>query len=359
MHTETQPIAAAAAFALAAARYWSAVWPLAACEIRRCHQLAAAIPDPRLRAAAQENLRDERGNLEGAAAYAVLAGRGHRRPLLEALVGFQAIYDYVDTLVEHPDHAEPTRARRLHQALADAVSPATPPTRDYYGTVHAPDGGYLTALVSRCRSAVALLPGHRAAEPVAGERVARMIAYQVHNHTEQTDRTALAAWGAAIAPPGSDLRWWESAAAAASSLAVFALLAHAARKDLTGAAASEIAEAYVPAGALHVLLDSLADRTADERTGDHSLVSHYRDQAETTARLTELATTARERALQLPAGATHATIIAAMGCYYLAAVDDAPRAAPAIAAALGPTARPSLLILRVRRALAHRSAPAR
>jgi len=352
MHTSPASRARAyGAFATAAARYWASAWPLAHQQIDRWHRRALTIPDPDLRAAALANLRHERGNLEGAAAFAVLAARRRRPALVTALVAFQVIYDYVDTLVEQPDRAHPETARRLHQALHDAVAPALAPNaQPYYDDIDDPDGGYLAALVASCRAALAQLPGSATAAPLAAAAATRMIDYQAHNHAPgDPDRTALAAWSTATTPSGSGLAWWEHAASSASSLSVFALLAHAASDRPSAAAAGAIAEAYVPVGALHVMLDSLADRDQDALTGDHSLIAHYANEPETIGRLAALAGDATAAVRQLPAGATHAAICAAMAAYYLAALDDDDHPALVIAAPLGATVRPALFVLRARR----------
>jgi tetraprenyl-beta-curcumene synthase len=348
------PHRTAAAFAAAGARYWSSAWPLAQGEIGQWRRRAAAIPDPILRSAALQNLDREGGNLEGAAAYAVLAERERRPALVRALVAFQAIYDYVDTLVELPDHADPDSARRLHQALSDTVTPACGPAAnsDYYGD-GLDDGGYLAALVDACRQSIATLPGHSSTAATAQGATGRMVEYQVLNHAAAHD--ALAAWAAGLEAPARPLLyWWERAAAAASSLVVFALLAHAATAvDVDGDA---IADAYESIGALHVLLDSLADREQDAVSGDHSLVAHYTTAAQTADRLAAIATAGRTAALALPSGATHAAITSAMAGYYLASAEEP--AAAAIAAALGPTTRPAIAILRIRHHAA-RPRPAR
>lgn len=346
-HYFASSLSAYGAFAAAGGRYWTSAWPLAAREIGRWQRHAAEIPDPQLRAAALENLRGERGNLEGAAAFAVLAPRRRRRPLVRALVAFQVIYDVVDSLVEQGAHAEPAASRRLHQALRDAVT--TSGLSHAGGYVDADDGGYLGALVDACRTGIGSLPSSVVVTSLAQEATARMIEYQALNHAPgDPERAGLAAWSAAAAPTSGELAWWEQAAAGASSLVVFALLAHAAREDVTAASAAAIAAAYGPVGALHVLLDSLADRDVDAVTGDHSLVAQYATEEEATARLAAIAAQAAAAVEQLPAGGTHRAIAAAMAAFYLSAVEPSTGVL-VIAAPLGATVRPAVLVLRTRR----------
>lgn len=338
------------AFARAAIRYWTSAHPIAAREIRRLEQRATRIPDPALRAAALANLRDERGNLEGAAAFAILAGRRHRGSLTAALVTFQAIYDYIDTLVE-ADEPDAGDARRIHRALRDAVVAGPDRSVTYFGAA-GDDGGYLEELVHHCRTMVGRLPGAAAAAPLAAQATAAMVEYQVYNHLPgDDDHAALAAWSAATTPAGAAFEWWENAAASASSLVVFALLAQAATGCPRPATARAIVTAYRPIGALHVLLDSLADQEADARTGHHNLISHYEHADEATHRLAAIAAAARSAALQLPDGLTHSIICAAMAAFYLAGTDE--RTVSAVATSLGAAARPALFVLRARRRRRH------
>ncbi len=63
---------------------------------------ADAIPDPALRQVALVNLREEGFNAQATATLATLAPRDYRKPVVDAIVGLQIIYDYLDSLVERP-----------------------------------------------------------------------------------------------------------------------------------------------------------------------------------------------------------------------------------------------------------------
>lgn len=147
-----------------------------------------------------------------------------------------------------------------------------------------------------------------------------MIEYQALNHgMSGAPPDALAAWAVREAPAASDYAWWELAASAASSLVVFALMALAARDDVTEREAQQVAEAYVPVGALHVLLDSFADRQADALSGDHSLVAHYASPADQARQLAAIADQALGRTRALADGDTHALLLAATTSFYVTA----------------------------------------
>jgi tetraprenyl-beta-curcumene synthase len=341
----------------AAAVYWLEVFPNVRREVAGWRRRAAAIPDGRLARLALDTQTHERGNLDGAAVFALLAPRRLRGAVIRAAVSFQALYDFLDTLAELPVADPVANGRALHGALLAALDPQRPPERWFEHSGFAGDGGYVEALVGACRGALAVLPGYAAIAPQTLEAASRMLSYQAFNHgPRDSERASLRSWALALTPPGSGLEWWETAAGAASSLGVFALLAAAAEQTPGGLGARAAAEAYFPwVGALHVLLDSLVDREVDLRSGDHSLVDHYPCADVAAERLGTIAAESARRLDALARGRRHALILAAMAAFYLSRpAAQSPFAAPAAArvmAALGPAARPAAAMLRVRAAL--------
>ena len=219
-------IALASAFAGAASRYWLGVFPLLSRELRHWHDRAREIPDPVLRRHALLTQKSERGNLEGAAAFAVLAPRAHRACVLRAVVAFQATYDYIDTLAEQPCADPVANGHQLHMALLAALEPDGEHADYYEHSAGARDDGYMRKLVDRCRFALRALPSYPSVADSALRCARRMVAYQALNHGENSEaRGALAEWASNLTPADTGLRWWETAAAAASSLSVFALIA--------------------------------------------------------------------------------------------------------------------------------------
>jgi len=169
-------------------------------------------------------LRDERGNLEGATAFATFVGRSHRRTVARAAIAFQAVYDYVDAVSEQTESRWDGNTRQLHMALMIAVKPELPHL-DYYALeIPGNDGGYLAGLVDECRDSLALLPSHTQVAESIGRATSRIIDYQHFNHRSD-NAGSFASWAEGETPPEADLRWWETGAAAGSSLAVFALMA--------------------------------------------------------------------------------------------------------------------------------------
>ena len=344
------------ALATTVARYLTSVLPLVTRELKRWHAEALEIPDPVLRLHAREGLV-KRGNVEGAALFAVLAPRSQRRETMRALVAFQTTYNYLDTLAEQESTDPIANGRQLHQALLIALDPAAEHP-DYYA-LHPrhQDGGFLEALVDTCRTALTTLPSYAAVSPVAAAAAARIAAFQSLNLTErQGGHDALERWARGHAPETLGLQWWQTAAAAGSSLAVYALIAAAADPDLRQEDIAGIDAAYYPRiCTLHSLLDSLVDVAEDERLGQRSLLS-YHDSAEQAAlAMKALAQAAAEATRELPNELRHRVILSAMVGYYLSSPGaDTPYGrvlARSVAAAIGPLLAPALGLFKARRAL--------
>jgi tetraprenyl-beta-curcumene synthase len=318
---------------------------------------ASAIPDPGLRRLALQAHGDKRGNLEGAAAFAAFVRPPGRQAAVRALVTYQAIFDYLDTLSEQPNDDPVANGLRLNSALLAAITPDEPRV-DYYA--HRPrgdDGGYLRSLIETCRTALAALPSFATIAAPARSATERVVAYQSLNHGDSNGgHGSFDSWARHEARAYPDLRWWETGAAAASTLGVFALIAAAANPALRSDTANAIEQTYFPwTGALTSLLDSLADREEDAATGMRGLIDYYTSPQETADRMRTIATEAMQRARALPEGRNHVLILAAMASFYLCdlSMSSSPYArlaAPAVLEAMGDLARPTMLTLGARRA---------
>jgi tetraprenyl-beta-curcumene synthase len=354
--TRRSHLSLANAFAGCAYRYWLGVFPLVGRELHRWHQSAQQIPDPVLRQLALLTQRAERGNYEGAAAYATLVPRVYRARVVRAVVAFQTTYDYVDTLSEQPSEDPVANGRLLHSALLMSLDPHSDHPDYYEHSSASHDNGYIRNLVQSCRDALRALPSYAAVLQPALHAAGNIVAYQSLNHEQAGDRPrALAEWGAAVAPPGSGLRWWEAAAGGASSMTVFALIAAAAKPGLSSAEIAATHDAYFPwVSALHVLLDSLVDRAKDLEHGHHNLIDHYSSQAEAAHRLGWIAARAMHAAEGLPDGARHTLIVAAMTSLYLSAPGSstpvAKLTAQRVRETMGAVTAPTMAVLKARRA---------
>jgi tetraprenyl-beta-curcumene synthase len=349
--------ALACAFAATVVRFSLLVLPQVRSERSRWRRAAATIASPRLRRAAQTALL-KRGNIEGAALFATLAPRRHRREVVRAVVAFQLAYNYLDALSELPNCNATLNAERLHEALPRALD-AQAPHLDYYAhQADRDDGGYLVALLDSCRAAFAGLPSYDAAAPTARAAAARIVDFQALNLSEpQGGQQALERWATEATPVGSGLAWWETAAASGSSLAVFALLAAAADGALDSRTAREIDGVYFPcAGALHSLLDSLVDRSEDRDEARRSLLDNYSSTVHAAVNLADLAFRARAAAERAPSAPTHRVLLTAMCSYYLSdrkcRTPEARAIGRTLTGALGVPLELAILMFRARR-LAH------
>ncbi len=313
------PAAAGLALVGANLRYWPTVYPQVRRELHRWDRRARAIPDPRLRAQALGKLEGERFNTEVAATLATLAPSSRRAAVVTAIVAMEVMYDYLDGLTEQPVADPFANGCQLYGAFADALVPAGPALDHYRHHPQTDDGGYLAALAATCREALWSLPGATAAAPVALSVARRCGEAQTRTHlVAHAGAAQLAAWAAAQ-PESPALRWWEVASgAAASVLAVHALLASAADPATTTAEAERIAAAYLATCALTTLLDSLVDAEADGADG-HAYLSYYRDEAEAAERLGYLARVAVAAARELPRAAHHGMTVAGAVAFYLSA----------------------------------------
>jgi tetraprenyl-beta-curcumene synthase len=335
-------------------RYLTTVLPSVARELHHWRSQALKIPDPVLRSLALESL-SKRGNIEGAALFAVLAPRGHRRETVRALVAFQTAYNYLDTLAEQPAADPVANGRQLHLALLVALDPlASHP--DYYALhPQREDDGFIAALVDTCRSAFIMLPSNAAASAAAWAAAARIVAFQSLNLTEpQGGHEALEHWARLQTPNGSGLDWWQTAAAGGSSLAVHALIAVAANPNVAPEEIAAIQDAYFPwICALHSLLDSLVDAAEDELAGQHNLLAYHGNAGQAAFAMKMLARRATARASALPDGVRHRVILIAMATYYLSSPEgfapDARATAKAVADVVGPLLAPARVLFAARR----------
>jgi tetraprenyl-beta-curcumene synthase len=347
-------VALAVTFARAAVSYWTSVFPRVCLHIARWRRLARRIPDPVLRDLALAALGEKRGNIEGAAAFAAFAPRARRGEAVRAASAFQAAYNLLDMLGEQPS-ADPVRdGERLHNALLFALGSHAVALDWYEHHPQREDGGYLNALLHECRAAFAALPAYEAAAPAARAAAQRIVAFQSLNLSEaQGDHSELERWARAATPPGTGLQWWETAAAAGSSLATHALIAAAAEASLDTADAELLERAYFPwIGGLHSLLDNLIDKREDEAAGHRSLVEYYGPER-AAQRMRWMAERARAVARELPHSRRHMVMLAAMIGNYLstpeAHTDELEPVSESVLATVGELERPTMLVFKLRR----------
>jgi tetraprenyl-beta-curcumene synthase len=298
----------------ALAVYRGTVLPPARRRIAFWRERAQAIPDPGLRTAALRSLDEKRGNVEATAVFATLAPRARRQAVIHGGTALQIAVDYLDLLSETseaPDRL--SDGLRLHRALLVALTPGAAVEDWYAEHGYSADGGYLDALVRECQAAVATLPSAGVALPPAREAAQRCGEGQSRAHAGGPGR--LEAWARTLGAP-TELRWYEAAAGASSSVAAHALVALAAGPRVDAGEAEGVARAYDPwIGALTVLLDDLVDADADAENAEHNYLDFYRTLPEAIGRVDLIASRAQDALTGLPR--RHRAILAGVLSYYL------------------------------------------
>jgi tetraprenyl-beta-curcumene synthase len=290
--------------------------PAVASEFRAWRVAASSIADAEMRRHALSSLDTKRAHAAGAALFAMLPSRRHRS-LLRLLVGYETIWDFLDTTSEHAP--APRNGRQLHLSLLDALDPAQPHT-DYYRHHPWQETSYLKALIDGCRTWCLELPGFGLVRPalVAEAWLAQVLALN-HEPSSEHREALLAQWANTQPPNVNELAWYELTAAASASLTVHALLALAADADRYCEPESHLLrDAYNPwISAATTMLDSFVDQIEDSTSGDHSYVAHYPNQSVAVLRVRWLIQQSLLRAGRLPAGERHVLIVAAMAAMYL------------------------------------------
>ncbi len=314
---------------------------------------AGRIPDPTLRRLALETQDAKWANLEGAAVFAAFVGPAYRHAVARLLVGYQAAFDYADTLMEQPSDAPAANARQLHAALLAILEPGRPHPDYYRHHACGHDGGYLARLVDSCRAVVAQLPAFQPVATRVIESARRGVEYQCRvSLSTEADHPVLSRWAARATAHHHRLRWWETWASCGSSLETLALLAAAADPETSDYHAHAIGSLYWPwAGALHGLLDCLIDHADDTANSRPNLLDLYASPHETAERMGFL--TAETVRLATTAGINHSLILIGMASQYIADpqawVPTARSATESILDGLGELGTPALLVLRARR----------
>jgi len=248
-----------------ALRKFLALLPEAAVILAEQRKMALTIPDADLRRQALASLSAKSFHAWGAAAMGLGVPEERRIPFLRAVLALQTLADYLDNLADRRGERSVSEMRRLHRAMMDAVSPATPAApywKEGEGeSVYLP---YLVRTVSQelGRLADADLPGEarRLIRPYAHLQVLK------HLHPVSLRKRALTDWQERRLP--SRLLWWERAAGAGSTLPVFARIAEAMGDR---AAARWRGDWGKDVAAFHILLDYAIDRDEDSSHGDFNL----------------------------------------------------------------------------------------
>lgn len=348
------------ALVLANARYWSTVAPLVRTQLDYWTLRAEAIPDPTLKEVALVNLREEGFNAQATSTLATLAPREYRKPVVQAIVGLQVLYDYLDSLIERPLPDPLGEGRQLYKAFIDAIILDGAPRGDYYPPSHeSADGRYLEDLVRVVRSALTQLPSQKAIARVFIYAAERCAEAQVHAHaTTVLGDAQLEGWAITNAA-GTGLGWREFLAGAVSSgLALHALIAAASDPQTSQEQALAVDELYLSVCAVTTLLDGLIDYEQDMHSmGQPGYIRYYEDNDALAQGLTGLIRRAERGALHIPNSTHHLMTLVGVAAYYVSAPSASNEFARDITGQihhdLKPLITPTLAIIRTWRVAKH------
>lgn len=345
------------ALVLANIRYWITVAPLVRARLDYWRRRADGIPDPALRQVALVNLREEGFNAQATATLATLAPGPYRRPVTEAIVALQIIYDYLDSLVERPLANPMEDSRHLYRAFLDAIAPEREARGDYYPPTHeCSDGGYLRELVDTVRGALARLPSQTAIAEVSAGAAERCAEAQSRAHgAASLDDAQLEQW-ARESSVDTQLEWREFLAGAVSSgLALHALVALAADPRASREQALAVDALYLSLCALTTLLDGLVDHEQDLlSSGRPGYLRYYRDRDKLAQGLGGVIDRAIRQTRELPDAPHHLVTLVGIVAYYASApTADSEFARPVmqrVTRDLAPAIGPILALMRTWRA---------
>lgn len=310
------------ALMLANARYWSTVAPLVHTQLHHWTLRAEAIPDPALKEIALANLREEGFNAQATATLATLPPREYRKHVVEAIIGLQVLYDYLDSLIERPLTDPLADGRQLYKAFIDANVLDHDPRGDYYPSTHeSDDGGYLEELVGVVRGALTRLPSQAAIAGVSAHAAERCAEAQVHAHaTPLLDDDQLELWATSNALD-TGLQWREFLAGAVSSgLSLHALIAASGDPHTSYQQAVALDEVYLSVCAVTTLLDGLIDYEQDMRNMGHpGYIRYYEDHDALAQGIRSVIDRAAILALDTPNGAYHLMTLVGVVAYYISA----------------------------------------
>jgi tetraprenyl-beta-curcumene synthase len=326
------------------ARYWTTVVPVTRRQMRHWHRQAQEIPDPALRELALRKLAEERFNVQTAPTFATLAPPMHRSCSVEAIVSLQITYDYLDGLAEQPVSAPLRNGQELFRALTDAVSSLRPPNRNYYRySSRCEDGGYLSQLVASTQSTLSKLPASAAVGEVVRAAASRCAEAQARVHAVPSEGTEPIEGWAIAETSDTETPWQETLASAASGvISIHALIAAAANPRTTSGQAARIEAFHRSTGALATILDGLADRARDERSGEDQLgyLRYFPDLDVLGAQLVHFARRAIEEADGVLDGAHHLMTLAGVVAYYTSALGPGESSSKRIVAPVQRELRP-------------------
>lgn len=298
--------------------YIARIFPAVEKELAFWRIRASAIPDDELRKQALASIADKKFHCLGGSIYALYAPEQWRL-LLTLIVALQTMSDYLDNLCDRVERTGEDSYRSLHRAFYAALDPAASRQCWYEYFPHKNDGGYLDELVAACTRVIAFLPGFRYVQEEIAALAALYSDLQVLKHLAADQRKQrLVNWYADNSDKVPGVTWWEFAAAAGSTLGIFALSARAAAGPAGGQEVAGLLACYFPwVCGLHILLDYFIDLDEDKTYNDLNFVSYYPSPRDAEEGMLRFLREALHRAKSLPRPAFHGMVVSGLLALYL------------------------------------------
>ena len=242
--------------------------------------------DDELRKQALASIQAKGFHCHGGAVFA-LCYPEYRSLLLDLIIAYQTLCDYLDNLCDRTLFINGTVFRRLHQSLLDALRPEQELSNYYESFIFKDDDGYIEKLVYTCRACLVKLPSYSIIQPEVLKLAGLYIDLQVLKHLERNVRErSLSSWAMEHQPAYPSIQWQEFSAAAGSTLGIFALFGAATRSDIQRGYGKNIVNIFFPwVCGLHILLDYFIDQQEDRDGGDLNFVFYYKNSNEIVQRL--------------------------------------------------------------------------
>jgi tetraprenyl-beta-curcumene synthase len=300
------------------ARYIFCILPLVKKHLSRWKQVAQQCQSIELRRQALLSLEYKEFHCQGGAVFA-LAAEQRREELTALIVAYQTICDYLDNLCDRAGCTDGQAFQQLHKALIVALNPGKDHEDYYLYYPYKDDGGYLRQLVEECQHLVQGLPSWSLVQEDSLQLAELYSKLQVYKHLRAEVREGLLKeWIEMETRSHPSLYWQEFAAACGSTLALFELMALAARDTLSPEQVKRSLNAYFPwICSLHILLDYFIDRQEDLEGGDLNFTFYYEDKEEMLERLKLLVRQSHFYASLLPDSALAKTIVEGLLALYL------------------------------------------
>lgn len=299
-------------------KYVKDVFPMVKQNLRRWKNTAEAAPEQTLARQALDSIRMKAFHCQGGSIYALYPGVMTEK-VVEFIVAYQTISDYLDNLVDAVDVQNEKAFAQLHLAMTEALEPEAKRS-DYYAYYpYRDDGGYLDTLVRVCQENIKTLPAYPLVKQDMLWLAEQYSMLQTTKHLAQSEREGkMLSWIQKHLPAYPGLSEWEFAAATGSTLAVFCLYAAASNPLLSEDEVRRIRQVYFPwIEGLHILLDYFIDYEEDRETEQLNFVAYYNSPILCKERLSFFVRTSLQEAGKLSHPKFHEAVIKGLLAMYL------------------------------------------